>query len=167
MLMITLTKINEENVKPIKIDVIPKEKIKGSNLFENIYANIFLVARKKSGKTSAIFKIIKSCTGKKTKVFIFASTVYKDPTWKHIVKYLKDRGNDVQTFTSIKEDNIDRLKEILTSLQVDDDSDDSEKDTPHNILFPPPKKERKELKLSPENIFVFDDMGSEISLSSV
>jgi len=164
--MITIQKINQEKVKPIPLEVIPKDKIKGSCLFENIYANIFIVARKKSGKTSVIFKIIKSCTGKKTKFFIFSSTIHKDATWIHIVKFLRKRNNEVHTYTSIKEGGNDELFEILKSLQVEDKEEEKPKP---NLLFPQEKdkKDKKENKISAEHLFIFDDIGSELALASV
>jgi len=59
--MIRIKKINNEKVKAIPIETVSPDKIKGSAIFPDLYCNIFLVARKKSGKTSTIFKILKSC----------------------------------------------------------------------------------------------------------
>ena len=84
--MIKIKKINTEIVKPIPIHCIPHDKIKGYCIFPDLYCNIFLVARKKSGKTSAIFKILKECIGKHTKVYLFASTIHKDDNLIHIVR---------------------------------------------------------------------------------
>jgi hypothetical protein len=172
--MIKIKKINKEIVKPIPIQCVDPEKIKGYCLFPDLYCNVFLVARKKSGKTSAIFKILKTCVGKKTEVYIFASTIHKDDNLKHIVKYLKDKGNHIETFTSLGSD----LDNIVQKLQDEYDHEDDEKEKKPNerrrfklIVADDDEddkpKPRKEKKLSPEYIFVFDDMGTQLRSPSV
>lgn len=160
--MIKIKKINKEIVKPIPLECVPIEKIKGYCLFPDLYCNIFLVARKKSGKTSAIFKILKSCIGKHTKIYIFASTIHKDQNLLHIVKYLKAKGNEVETFTSLK----DHLEPIVNGLQV---ADVEEEEKPklrfivsNNDNDDQKPKSKKETKISPEYVFVFDDLGNEL-----
>src|SRR5690348_4337800 len=115
--MLKTKKINSEKVEPVIASKIKPEKIKGFSLFPEIYANIFLCARKKSGKTSAIFKILQSCVNKDTKIVIFASTINKDDTLIHIVNYFKKKKNTVHVFSSTKEEKIDLLKEILDTLK--------------------------------------------------
>jgi len=73
-----LKRINNKKVKAIPIPDEDKRPIKGFDICEEVYANIFLCARKKSGKTSAVFKIMKECSTKHTIIIIFCSTVHKD-----------------------------------------------------------------------------------------
>jgi len=116
--MFKLEKINNVRVKSIKsIETIPPEKIKGYDLIKELYANIFLIAKKKSGKTSLIWKLIKHCSNKYTKFYIFSSTVSKDPTWIHIIDELKKRGNEVEAYTSIEEKGINILSDIIEELK--------------------------------------------------
>ena len=73
--MITLKQINKHRVKPIPIPSdLDKRPIKGYDICPEIYSNIFLTAKKKSGKTSALFKIMKECCDKKTIIVVFCST---------------------------------------------------------------------------------------------
>ena len=59
---VKLRQINKQFVRAIPIPNEDTRPIKGFDICEEPYANIFLCARKKSGKTSAVFKIIKeSC----------------------------------------------------------------------------------------------------------
>ena len=81
--MISLKQINRQYVKPIPIPDEDHRPIKGFDICEEVYANIFLCARKKSGKTSALFKILKECSSKKT-IMAFCSTCYKDKNWIQI-----------------------------------------------------------------------------------
>ena len=168
--MIQLKQINSEKVRPIPVQKIDNSKIKGCALFPEIYSNIFLVARKKSGKTSVIWKILKSCAGRDTKIIIFASTLYKDPNLIHIVNYFENKGNEVETYTSLKDDEGNNiLSEVLDRLKLEDIDEQNEDD--QSIKFVPidfgdderkEKSRRKEKFISPEYIIVFDDLGNEL-----
>ena len=89
--MITLKQINNQYVKAIPLPEIDPRPVKGYDICQEIYANIFLCAKKKSGKTSALFKILKECATKKTVIIIFCRTVYKDPNWFKYVTILKEK----------------------------------------------------------------------------
>lgn len=183
--MFQLEKINNEKVKPIKLEKVEQSKVKGGCLFD-LYSNIFICAKKKSGKTSLISTIIKKCSDKHSRFVIFASTVDSDPTWIHIVKSLKKRGNEVQTYTSIKEQKVDLLQDILNELKeqaqqkrieeeerenkkqegceckkplsvFDDEEEEEEKE----------HKQRKPKKLAPEIFFILDDLGQQLRYPSV
>src|ERR1700710_365580 len=102
--MFSLQQINDKIVRAIPIPDEDKRPIKGYDICEEVYANIFLCARKKSGKTSALFKIMKECASKKTILIIFCSTCYKDKNWIEIRKYFEKKGMDIRVYTSIYED---------------------------------------------------------------
>jgi len=59
--MISLKQINSKYVRAIPIPNEDTRPIKGYDICEEVFANIFLCAKKKSGKTSALFKIMKEC----------------------------------------------------------------------------------------------------------
>ena len=167
--MIHIQKINNEKVKPIAIPRLEEKKIKGHCVFPEVYSNIFLVARKKSGKTFVIWKIIKSCAGPDTEIIIFASTIHKDPNWIHIVKYLKKKGNPVETYTSIKDGN--KLENLLNRLihEYGEEKEEEEEEKPKSkvrMLFgdeeEETEKKRKSRKIAPEYIIIFDDIGNEL-----
>lgn len=69
-------------------------KVVGHRLFPELYANIYISAKKKSGKTTLLFNILKKCATRSTKVLIFCPTVNKDPTYKEITKMLDSKGID-------------------------------------------------------------------------
>ena len=188
--MFKTIKINREKVKPITVSQFDSSKVKGANLFPEPYSNIFLLAKKKSGKTSVINKIVQKCTDKNTKFVIFCSTVHRDATWKHITKYLKDRGNDVQLYTSIKEEGQDMLADILKELkeksqqealeqekeaEKQDEQPVERPDLEHIKIYDSEneeepnenKKPRKPKKLSCEMMFILDDLGESTRASSV
>jgi hypothetical protein len=125
---IRLRQINNEYVRRIPIpSALDTRKVRGGNLIPDIYSNVFLAAKKKSGKTSTIFTIMKKCCDKNCKIIIFCSTLFKDENWIEIVKYFEKKGNDMQLFTSIYEDGIDQLTKIVDELgQQDEEKEDKQ-----------------------------------------
>ena len=93
--MISIKKINNEVVKPIIVHgkgfEVDKRPIKGEKLFSELYANIFICAKKFSGKTVVATKIIKDTCDKNTTVLVFCSTVDKDMNHKKIKQLCKNK----------------------------------------------------------------------------
>ena len=119
--MITLRQVNKELVKPIVIkginDNLDKRPIKGAKLIPELYANIFLLARKKSGKTVLASKIIKECCTRDTTVIVFCSTLDKDPNHKVIKKYCQMQKIPYVGYTSMYEDGVNILQELVNKLE--------------------------------------------------
>ena len=169
--MISFKKINQEVVKPIKLPVIKHEDIKGCNLFPEIYANIFLCAKKKSGKTSTIYKIIKSCINKNTKIIVFCSTCNKDKNWMAIKKWLISKKIHNEFYTSIHDN--EALLTLINELQAlefenEINSSDSEEEKEDQIIKFDKKIQsykvyiRKPKKIAPEYVIIFDDLSLEL-----
>src|SRR4051812_25241889 len=118
-------KINKRKVKPIKL-LEPEDDrpVRGFDLFAEPYANIFLCARKKSGKTSTINTILEQCCGGKTHIVVFCSTLYKDASWRAMKKWATDKKIQFTGFTSLRSDDnkTDLLKAFVTSLQIPDEN---------------------------------------------
>jgi hypothetical protein len=114
---IKLQKINNVKVVPVlhagNMDTRP---VKGSELFPEVYANIGIIAKKKSGKTQVIYKVIQSCCGKSTKVVIFSSTIHKDPTYQAIKKWCKKHSIVFEGFTDIMEGKVNILDNFINKL---------------------------------------------------
>jgi hypothetical protein len=92
MSSIKLKTINDAKISKVKTVDVKNVEIKGYDYFTEPYANIFLLAKKKSGKTTLIYNILKNCGLKKyTKVIIICSTVNKDATYIKI-KELCDKN---------------------------------------------------------------------------
>ena len=161
----SLTKLNDFQVNPIQLPVIPQKNIRGSKLFPEIYANIFLCAKKKSGKTSVIYNILKNCADKYTNVIVFCSTHQKDRNWIEIKKYLDEKNINNEFYHSMN-DNGNILSEIVTDLQLQVSSDsESEEEEPEILRFKTKRKKKKKKKptiISPKYIIIFDDLSSEL-----
>lgn len=169
--MIKEKTINNISVKPlVNADSIEIDKIKGGNLFPELYGVSFLCARRKSGKTSVISEIIKRTTDKKTVVWIFCPTHRIDPSWIQIIEYLEKKGNIVNCFDSMIEGKTNLLDEIVIDLSnpiVDKKKEDKVVVPTTKVCFETPenektKKEYKPKKKAPEHIFIFDDISNEL-----
>jgi hypothetical protein len=112
----TFKKLNDYKVKKIKL---PKQdlEVKGKDLICEPYPNIFICAHKESGKTVTLFNILKSCIDKDTEVIFFVSTLYNDPSYKEIIRYLDKKEIRHQDFTSLKENDINYLGNFINFLK--------------------------------------------------
>jgi hypothetical protein len=167
--MYQLKKINDIKVTPLNTPKIDPSKIKGYDMIPELYANIYLVAHKKSGKTTCIFNILKNCTNKDTKLVFFGSTIYNDASYKVIFKYFKKKGNPILKYTSIIDEKVDRLKEILDSLKGEEDEEKELKEVVNYIEVDDDnedKQKRKPKKKAPEIIFIFDDLSKAMRIPS-
>lgn len=131
---ITEVKINSEVVKPIRTNRSEDHRpIKGGKLFDQVAPNVFLCARKNSGKSTVIKKIVSTCCGKNTRIIVFCSTLHTDPIWKDIRRWCHKYGIRFLGMDGIKDGKTDQLKRIYhfinnerKTIDSDSDSDDPE-----------------------------------------
>jgi hypothetical protein len=181
--------INHHVVRPIPNvggGEIDKRPIRGYDVCPELYANIFITSRKKSGKTTIIWHLLKSCATRDTTVIIFASTVNKDSGWLNIKKLLKKNKIPCLTYDSLKDEDVDRLQVLVKQLtseaderekENESDSEDDEEDERGPIgefknsddegdSDDEPKKRRNKYQ-SPEYIIVYDDLSGELKSNSI
>jgi hypothetical protein len=168
-----MTDIKEIKLNDVVIKPIPKvkndQKVKGMSLFD-LYCNIFICAKKNSGKTTTTFKILKECCGKDTNVIVFCSTYMKDASWITIKEWLDDKEISNVFYHSIFEGKANILQDLITDLcqkadepekEEDDEADEDrvlmEEDEKHIKI-----KKRKPVYIAPEYIFIFDDLADEL-----
>jgi hypothetical protein len=172
---IELKRINQEKVTPIKFDNVNKKPSKDANICSEIYSNIFICSKKKSGKTVLIYNMIKKCIDKDTKVIIFASTLFKDASYLKITEFLEKNEISWTGHTSLIEDGVNKLDELVNELQeqgkdemeklkkpknkektfadlIMGDSSDDEDD----------EKPRKKKYQTPEYLIILDDLSTEL-----
>lgn len=178
-----IKRINKEDVAPVKfVDVKTDPRpIRGRDIFPELYANIFLCARKKSGKSCGIYHTIKECATSETKVIAFVSTLNRDPTWRAIQKLCEDMKVDFTGYTSITADSKgkeDILDAYVQSMEAEIEGDEGEEETSagqrgRGIILSEEddpriktKKNAKPKELAPKYIFVFDDLSGELQKPS-
>lgn len=172
--MIKLKTINNTIVKPIPIKVFDSRPIKGCNITPTCYTNLMMIAPTSGGKTTALFEILKTCSGKNTKIIAFVSTLFNDDSWHVIKKYCKDNKIEFIGHTSIYEDDKDLLSEYVEQYTQEakkrekKEEDDTsiitlEESLMDKYLFCDPEElEIKEKCQYPKTIFIFDDLANEI-----
>lgn len=188
---IRLQVINNERVTRIPIEVDDR-LVKGHEIYPELYYNTFCVAPTWSGKTTALFKLLKSCVGKKTTVIVFCASLYNDDNWIFIRKYFEKKGIGFEAHTGIVEDGVNVLDELVTGLQQEakerDEEEDGKDDGPppvpdlHQLALKRQKggganeeehddekeetKPRREKFQTPDYVVVFDDVADQIRTSS-
>jgi len=168
-------KINNEVVKPMKTpDDLDKRPPRGKDLISAPYANIYACAKKRTGKSSVVAKMALKFAGKETKVHIFCSTVFIDPTYIALVDVLEGKGIACYPSTSIKDDDgFDLVQDILKEDELfgqanDDDDDEHKENGLLNLDEEKPKKKRKKKSKYKElrRLIIFDDLANEIRSSN-
>jgi hypothetical protein len=136
------------------------------------------LGKKKSGKTTTIFHILKNKIGKKSRVTIISASLYNDQGWKDIRKYLDHIGVEYDTHLSVVEgegkNKTNVLQELVNRLSAEAEEKEREekqrgmgKSTKDIYLdamlgFGSDKKEKKEKKEKyqyPREIIILDDLG--------
>ena len=177
---IKLKQINSEYVKPVKYTdgkVVDSRPIKGASLFEEIYSNIIIFAKKKSGKTTTLNKIVRDCATTDTTVMVFASTLDKDRNHISIKQYCKSHRIPYIGYTSMKDDDIDIIDVLLQKLKAEaaeEEQSDSEEDEivipkkEQIVLFESDEdsedepKRRKNKFQAPQYLIILDDLSNEL-----
>jgi len=176
--MIKIKKINNNTVQAVPIEATNKEDlkpIKGADIFGEIFCNCFCLAKKKSGKSTLMYKIVKETCDPRTKVFAFVSTLNKDKTWNTIQKYCETKHIEFHGFTSIIDDDTGRniLEELVVKLQkeVPEEAEKPKKKKNFIILNEDSDDEEEKPKRYkyrvPEYLFILDDLSTELSNPAV
>ena len=74
--------INNIKIKAVVHLALEQNEILGYNYFPTLYSNIYICSRRRSGKTTLIYNILKNCVNKHTNVVFFCSTINSDSTYK-------------------------------------------------------------------------------------
>jgi hypothetical protein len=128
------------------------------------FPNIFILARKKSGKTTILYNLLRKCINKRTAVFTFCSTAHKDPAWKEILKMFDERDIPHTEFLSIEADNGENnLLNVIETLKAPLENEEKTIEQPriiHTTLdIPKEQKQKPRPQRTPELCFIFDDLG--------
>ena len=154
---------------------LKENEILGYDYFPNLYSNIYICSKRKSGKTTLIYNILKHCVSKRTNVVFFCSTIHRDSTYKIILEMLEKKKVNVVSYDHFMHEKENILNGILEELNAELESKEQEKikkdsdkldPKPKMHLFPKEeskeRKERKSKKLAPEYVFIFDDLGNDL-----
>ena len=163
--------INKFVVEPVKIPKI-NIPIKGSEIVGTSYpySSNFLIARTKSGKTNAIYNIIKAITDKDVNIIIFCPSFYSDTVWIEIKKMIEKQGNNYVVFESMYDENKHNiLKDLIKDLYKHEEPEEVKKEDETILNFDlfkserkkeRKKKEKKKKYFVPEHLIILDDISA-------
>ena len=169
---IGFSRINNKVVKVCpRLRNVDDRPVKGADIFPEIYCNVFLCARKKSGKSTVVYNIVRNCASPDTTVIVFASTVNKDETYYTIRKYCEAKHIPFIGYASLKDDGVNRIEALVKTLeaeaeeQLEKENESDESDNSCVLLDSDsedkPRKKRSKYRV-PEYILVFDDLSNEL-----
>ena len=116
-------KVSNNNVRVVS-STSADAPARGGDWFKEPYANIFLLAKKKSGKTTVLENILKRCAGPKTKFIFIATTVNKDASWVRIKDYWEKKGNEIAEYDSLEdEEGKNVINEFIELQKLDSDGE--------------------------------------------
>jgi hypothetical protein len=123
-------KLNNIKVKPLIINRVEPDKIVGFHYIPEPYANIFILGKKKSGKTTILAELLRKTINKNTQCFFFGSTINRDDTYKVIFEMLDKKGVNFEKylhFVDSEEGNIlDAIVDELRHTNEDESKDEEE-----------------------------------------
>ena len=169
---LSLKPINHVEIKKIPLPPLESDKVLGSDLFEKLYANVLILAKKNSGKTTVVYNIIRECADKDTTVIVFSATHEKDTSWIAIKEYMEKHNIESTFYTDLIEDGVNMLETYINELKKADAPEEEQEpkksiyecsydgDDEKQVLKV--RKPRKKKYLSPKIIFIFDDMAGEL-----
>lgn len=142
-------------------------------MFYQPYSNIFLCSRKKSGKTTVVYNIIKECTDINTKVIFFVSTFRADPSYNSIENYLIEHGINYEAYDTLKDSDTGKslitslVEEMQYSLEQDkledtESSDDRFTESRYELYCNETSMCVKKKTMTPKFLIIFDDISEEL-----
>jgi hypothetical protein len=183
MTTIKIKQINDEIVRPVKYQEETKDNrpIKGEKLFPSAYVgvNVFIEAKRASGKTTVANKIVKNCCTNESTVLVFASTVDRDKGHLAIKHYCKMHKIPYIGYTSMLDEGVNIIETLLNDLRAeeqeklakeeeDEESDNENRSNNNMILFDSSSDEeetvqkRRNKYSAPKYLIILDDLSNEL-----
>ena len=133
--------INSIKIKPVVHLALEPTEILGYDYFPTLYSNIYICSKRRSGKATLIYNILKHCVSKRTNVVL--NTILEE-----LNKSLEEEEDEKE---SIKNEKLEPKPKMELFPKEE----------------PKERKERKPKKLAPEYVFIFDDLGNDLRHPSI
>ena len=91
------------------------------------YTQTYICSRRRSGKTTLIYNILKHIVNKRTNVVFCCSTIHRDTTSKLILEMLEKRAINVMTYDHFLNGKENILTGIIEELNNDLEAKEQEK----------------------------------------
>lgn len=168
-----MTSLKEKRVNNYQI-VLPKsdkkkeEKWKGQDLFDVRWFVMGIIGKRKSGKTSLIYTLLKAFSRRNTKVIFFVPTFWKDASYEQIRQFCESKNIGFSNFGSIVDEGVNNLS-IMMKIFEDTPPEGENKEQPldvsKHLSITPISSDPADREARPEDfeyIFVFDDISTEL-----
>ncbi len=90
--------INKICIKPVVHLALESHEMLGYDYFPRLYSIFYKCSRRRSGKTTLIYNILKHCVNQRTNVVFFCSTINRDSTYKLIEVMFEKKKVNVMTY---------------------------------------------------------------------
>lgn len=89
------------------------------------FSNVFVLAKKHSGKTVLLYNLLYNLATRNHKVLIFCSSYLKDKTWKAIMEMLDNRGIPYMCETNFKEKSYNHVQDFIDASKTSEEMSES------------------------------------------
>lgn len=152
-------RINNHKVKPLQIGSgVDRRPILGADLIPHLYGTMFLVAKKNSGKTTTIAKIINECVGRDTHVIAFTGTLLHDPAWTAIRDIVERNRGTFTGYTSLFDESGGNRVAQWLEMQKPPEGEEDIKDVAKEAMSDDEEEEVVEVTLPPPPINLESNM---------
>jgi KaiC/GvpD/RAD55 family RecA-like ATPase len=175
--------INNIKITPLITHSTNPDDVLGGQMFLDPYSNVAIISKKKSGKTTLLYHILKKVCRKGTNVLIFSPTQNKDDTYKFIKEALDKKGCNISSYSNFVEDGENIINDLLNELgkeEIEDELPRKVEPTPeemvnfkmfgkgiNDIEKQVEKKPPKPKKISADYVLVFDDLGKDMNCKTI
>jgi len=108
--------INNIKITPLITHSTNPDDVLGGQMFLDPYSNVAIISKKKSGKTTLLYHILKKVCRKGTNVLIFSPTQNKDETYKFIKEALDKKVCNISSYSNFVEDGENIINDLLNEL---------------------------------------------------
>ena len=158
--MLPTRTINDVSIRPVPLPPADMRPVLGGSMLPLHYSNTAIIARKKSGKTMLLYRVLEACTDRRTSVILIAPTVHKDPTYAAILRLQHRRHTPVTVFEDLHENGDSVLDQLMEGLQTPDSDEEPPQATLTTRMFGDDrarKRGREPLTQAPRYVLVIDD----------
>jgi len=176
--------INNIKITPLITHSTNPDDVLGGQMFLDPYSNVAIISKKKSGKTTLLYHILKKVCRKGTNVLIFSPTQNKDETYKFIKEALDKKVCNISSYSNFVEDGENIINDLLNELGKEEEIEEEIKPKKPTLeervnysMFgkgvndiEPVSQARKPAppkKISADYVLVFDDLGKDMNCKTI
>lgn len=176
--MFTRKKVNEYKIS------VPRTNNKsldwkGKDCLDVQYFVMAILGKRRTGKSTLIYSLLKYLASKKTIVIFFCPTFWRDATYESIRNFLDSKNIVYTDFQEVNQNGVNNVDVLMKSFEeknedsdeenkmIEDEQDKQSKRKGCKFKESPETKRKLKKVAPPEYILVFDDISNEIRDKSI